>query len=420
MPGVKLKWLKIHSYRNVRPGTELRFDDGINLVLGQNGSGKTTLLGLLTCVAGNDFSPLAEQVFDLEFELAHGTFSASVQVRNRRTKRPFHYEYEYDARLSHPEEPRTCRIVGSSTRTTVSIDGDAHDFPPSTPFIRGFLGYYLDQLPQESPLRSGIWGLLPTDIARFDESLDAYLAMTGRHPVAQAAGTPAVASMSIAVTSGGSQTSQRFTPENLSQYVARAHALPGGEYRPYLESHSEDHDFSFLTKAALLMGFHETGWKPQITTSAIDPVESAHVFSVQGSAFTFTRHDGTTINHDLLSYGQKRLLAYFYYLAATEHFVIADELVNGLHHRWIAACMEAIGDRQAFLTSQNPLLFEYIEFDSIEQVETCFITCKTELVDGAEQLVWQNLPPADARSFFESYQVGIESVGDILMTRALW
>ena len=27
MPGVKLKHLKIHQYRNVRPGTELRFDD---------------------------------------------------------------------------------------------------------------------------------------------------------------------------------------------------------------------------------------------------------------------------------------------------------------------------------------------------------------------------------------------------------
>ena len=45
-PGlVRLKWLKINKYRNVRP-TTLRFDDGANLVLGLNGSGKTTLLKL--------------------------------------------------------------------------------------------------------------------------------------------------------------------------------------------------------------------------------------------------------------------------------------------------------------------------------------------------------------------------------------
>ena len=82
--------------------------------------------------------------------------------------------------------------------------------------------------------------------------------------------------------------------------------------------------------------------------------------------------------------------------------------------------MDAIGDRQAFLTSQNPLLFEYVRFDSVEQVQTCFVTCKTEIVDGAEHLVWQNMPRPDAISFFESYKADIESVGDILITRGLW
>ena len=60
MPGVKLKHLKIHQYRNVRPGTELRFDDGINLVLGQNASGKTTLLSLLSAVSRSTFTELSE------------------------------------------------------------------------------------------------------------------------------------------------------------------------------------------------------------------------------------------------------------------------------------------------------------------------------------------------------------------------
>ncbi len=82
--------------------------------------------------------------------------------------------------------------------------------------------------------------------------------------------------------------------------------------------------------------------------------------------------------------------------------------------------MQAIGDRQAFLTSQNPLLFEYVEFESIEQVETRFITCRSELVDGAEQLVWQNMPREDAERFYRGYQADIESIGDILINRGLW
>jgi recombinational DNA repair ATPase RecF len=44
---VKLKRLKIGKYRNVKPGTELRFRDSLNVLLGRNGTGKTTLLNLM-------------------------------------------------------------------------------------------------------------------------------------------------------------------------------------------------------------------------------------------------------------------------------------------------------------------------------------------------------------------------------------
>jgi len=139
-----------------------------------------------------------------------------------------------------------------------------------------------------------------------------------------------------------------------------------------------------------------------------------------GFHFQFNSRDGRSIPHKHLSYGQKRLLAFYYYLACNESFVIADELVNGLHHSWIKACMDAIGERQAFLTSQNPLLFEHVEFDSIEQVQARFITCKSELVDGAEQLVWQNMPRDDAERFYRGYEADIEGIGDILINRGLW
>ncbi|MFZ6177987.1 AAA family ATPase [Nannocystis pusilla] len=64
---VKLKRLKILKYRNVKPGTELHFDDGVNLILGQNASGKTTLLALLSVVTRSSFEGIKDEDFELEY-----------------------------------------------------------------------------------------------------------------------------------------------------------------------------------------------------------------------------------------------------------------------------------------------------------------------------------------------------------------
>ncbi|WP_438013724.1 AAA family ATPase [Sorangium sp. So ce315] len=121
-----------------------------------------------------------------------------------------------------------------------------------------------------------------------------------------------------------------------------------------------------------------------------------------------------------LSYGQKRLLAFLYYLDANPSFVIADELVNGLHHAWIEECMNAIGDRQAFLTSQNPLLLDYLSFESAEQVKESFILCRNQVDGDRERMIWRNMTDDEADMFYRAYQVGIEHVGEILRTRGLW
>jgi hypothetical protein len=94
----------------------------------------------------------------------------------------------------------------------------------------------------------------------------------------------------------------------------------------------------------------------------------------------FRRRDASLISHERLSFGQKRLLAFLYYLEANPSVVVADELVDGLHHRWIEKCIEA--DR--------------------------------------ERMVWSNMTAYDAERFFEAYQVGIQHVSEILRTKGLW
>ena len=136
--------------------------------------------------------------------------------------------------------------------------------------------------------------------------------------------------------------------------------------------------------------------------------------------FLFSGLAGVEFSHNFLSYGQKRLLAFLYYLDANNEFVIADELVNGMHHDWIRACLDQIGNRQSFLTSQNPLMLDYLPLESAEQVQKSFIQCKAEVGADTIQVVWSNLATDDAEELFADYQVGIQHVGEILRVRGLW
>ena len=414
---VKLKRLKINQYRNVRPGTELHFDDGVNLVLGQNGSGKTTLLALISAVCRSTFIELANEVFNLEFELLCPDHSVVAQADHRRRatenvsglNTPSLWDDTYTVVIANRRTGRTETIVSGEPvgaqhrgRTPLMLDWS---------FIAATLA---DMDAELTSLRASL--SVAACAFRFDESLECFAAATGRQSMLRSPGTPPPALAAANETrdsSGGiSITEGTYVPGDLSRALSSSFGAKGrgpeldGAERPLAEQIAEILDVASIAIV------------PNVRARQFTPHHRS--YRVEGFTFDVTRRDGSTIHHDRLSYGQKRLLAFFYYLAQNESIVIADELVNGLHHRWIEACMAAIGERQAFLTSQNPLLFEYVRFDSIEQVQTCFITCKTEIVDGAEQLVWQNMPRPDAISFFESYKADIESVGDILITRGLW
>ena len=78
-------------------------------------------------------------------------------------------------------------------------------------------------------------------------------------------------------------------------------------------------------------------------------------------SFAFTREDGAFVDDSILSYGQKRMLALLYQMRAHDGPFVADELVNGLHHAWIDLLLEELGSRQSFVSTQSPLLLDYLE-----------------------------------------------------------
>ncbi len=175
----------------------------------------------------------------------------------------------------------------------------------------------------------------------------------------------------------------------------------------------------FLATAVELFQYHSADVHLGLQKKHV--MEPGSTISIFGDLrFTFRRHDDGIISHDALSYGQKRMLSFLYYLALNPRLIIVDELVNGLHHAWIKACIEEIGDRQGLLTSQNPLLLDYLTFESIDEVRQRFILCRSERENGREQLVWRNPTQEEAESFFRAYQAGIQHVGEILVDKGLW
>jgi hypothetical protein len=178
-----------------------------------------------------------------------------------------------------------------------------------------------------------------------------------------------------------------------------------------------DAGMNFLSRAVRLLGFASGEVRLQRTAREAGPPEHIEFGDLQ---FYFVRRDGSEIDGSRLSYGQKRLLSFYYYLDCSDDCVVADELVNGMHHEWIEACLEDIGARQSFLTSQNPLLLDYLGFDSAEEVLSSFVLCRSQLQGKREHLHWENMTPEDAEGFFQAYQVGIQHVSEILRTRGLW
>ena len=76
--------------------------------------------------------------------------------------------------------------------------------------------------------------------------------------------------------------------------------------------------------------------------------------------------------------------------------------------------------RQAFLTSQNPLLLDYLPITSADEVRRSFVLCRSEPREGRPGWIWENMSEGDAQELYNAYEVGVEHVSEILQSRGLW
>lgn len=384
-----LSHFEVRSFRNVRP-TKLEFRAGLNVVLGKNAAGKTTLLQLLT-------DSLAGTTENQEERSVVSTTEDGVRrlLQEQRVER-----LDSPVPGVAPELVERTRFEyrGAEQEFVANSDGGGLTFPewkgvalkPSrhefTPQMRP-LFRLLIALSGEVELQQSILRLGFTLIERFDESLEYYGRLLSFEQTRREGMLNRVLS--------------RGLPPSLVLGNSMEEPIRGAFEAP------------FLNRAAEAMGYR---------TATASFLVDRRGDETRMHQPTFSFHDGNDrFTHSSLSFGEKRLLAFFALSEGCPDILIADELVNGLHHEWIRKCLKEVGERQAILTSQNPLLLDYIEFDDPADFQRGIVLCeRAPVVNGATELVWRNPTADEATEFFAAYETGLQSVSEILISKGFW
>ncbi|QSQ23323.1 AAA family ATPase [Pyxidicoccus parkwayensis] len=423
---MKLTRLVVHHYRSVTPGTELVFSPSLNLVLGENGTGRTTLLELLSTVVGSDFSSLVHEVFALEYDLTFPGMKLHVYVRNEQTavapdpnepprkgsellplRTPqtgtsgLHPRIEVDVRLTSPAS----RLVMRADEAGIDCKVDGEPawsrtmhwslLDRSVWTLLFMTAQYIDRDMKErlKDLLRRTFLLAPQ---RFDEALGMFERIgTIRYAMEARDGE---------VFPLGLMALPTWMPGWLREQVERESPLD------VLELRHDAMERSFLSRFVSLAGFKAGTFRVEVQEKR--SFENGGRVGFGGFGFHFTHEDGGGLSHAELSFGQKRLLSFLYYLDVNEDFAITDELANGLHPRWVEACMREVGTRQVFLASQNPLPFEHVQFSSAEELHAALLLCRAG--------TWANPTRAAASQLFDAYKLGARPLGALLREQGLW
>ncbi len=422
---IRLERLKIHRFRDVVSGTELHFSHGWNVLLGRNATGKTTLLHLISMALRGDFGALAGEVFDLEYELRHEATSLRVRVKNESPRehvsRKVLGQFAWGDGAFDDVGPEASVVslraeyeAGSSTVRFVSPGAPAR-------LQETEQGQVLELLRGRSTLSVAHWLVLAlrpraaprfpfaSSAYRFDEGVELLRNLRGSD--SDAPGLPGSIGFVAQVATGDLRA--------LPLELPFADWVPDQEGEATTTWHVTFSRCVNLTRAA--MQVDGTAFVATYPVTSNELEQDVRFMQLGPPTILLRRGDGSSVSIDRLSFGQKRLFAFAWYLDANPHAVIADELVNGMHYEWIEDCVHAMDGRQVFVTAQNPLLLDHVPVASPDDVTRSFVLCAAARAEeGRREVRWTNPSSEQATEFFRAYENGLLRVHEILRTEGLW
>ncbi len=418
---VKLRRLRIQRFRQVRPGTTLEFADGFNLVLGKNGTGKTTLLELLGACWALDFSAYKEVEFHVELEFSSELGTLSLELQNRRMTGVGSIRWSWTGHLVIRTLINGREHVGERRLPAGVVRGDRLvellAFSPFSPMM--------PHEPGVSDLRDSLWETVQwsPEAPMRDQVVQSISAPVSALPVAKFRFDEGLAWLGWGM-------------KELGFFVGDAHSGLLSPSRVGSLGGTLNEDFSRKISP------NEVALPDSLTITSQDSLllgTIARCLDMQGVELTLKRShqddldvfarleigmrraDGAKFDSNDMSFGQQRMFAFLWYLACSPEVCIADELANGLHHDWIEAAMQAIGERQSFLATQHPFLIEFLPgVDTAAELQRQFVLCASVLTEGREEWVWRQMSDEEAKEVFEDHKVGFMRLQEVLMSRGLW
>lgn len=425
VPRLRLRSLKIHEFRDVRPGAELQFGDGFHLVLGKNGSGKSTLLQLLAAVSVLDFrGPFFEGTpFHLEASLTVGAIAAHINIRRkiepvrmRSVGEQFidlepRDETDLRIRVEHTRE-HLCQWIWLRTGEDVKLfDGEPNDAKEPKLQLKFHGGSDPLALGASTAISNGMTFVMDGTYRVHPSAWTEYRWLTDNpgtgDPFDEALGALR------AIVGGGLVVVRGDVFRSTSAWLPPALNFDGrGEPKTIeLSKHP------LFAQVLDQLGFDDA-------KAYFGPGASIHVgYRYSSPSFQFFHKGKAVRRHDQLSFGQKRLFSFAWYLACNPDIAIADELVNGLHSDWIDWCVQTLSDRQSFLTSQNPILVDSIPFRSADDIRRGIILCETVHNDatGSNELCFRQLDDAETDLLTRAFeQSRLDLLSDLLHALELW
>ncbi len=426
-----LERLKINQFRSVEPGTELRFSDGLHVVLGKNATGKSTLLDLIAAALDLDFDQprFRHEPLDLEFVLRAGPYEIEAAVKRvlnpERPRRGSRKKQSPEAEM-YEEGRYTFRAPGKlevtvlftsnqlPERTVKGVDPTAygldeplwrsHQSPPLAPTLCRIQNVWFQGSSYNFPALGELIGHEVFSLG----AKDRYLV---RMPESDEL-LHAVESDDFEILLGPSMVSH---PNLLPVKISASLPRDGSPINVGLVDEPIFNQF-----------IHEIGFDEARISFGPPRVESDvgnDVFAYSAPTFTFHRNGRLARRGDQLSYGQRRLFALAWYLACNKEIAILDEPSNGLHESWVEFLVSQLQGRQVFLTSQNRELLDMLPFQSETELARGFVLCESrpQPQGGEPTLHWRGLRDEEAELMIKAFRASrVDLVTDLLRGLNLW